>query len=100
MLRNDYGELTKIIHQCEDELKQGLSDGERSRQVSGADTEAETRELKQWLTAQKGALSRIDALQEQIGKYREKLLASQGDHSKENLSTDFETSKNETNGTN
>merc|ERR1711881_720779 len=92
-LRTDYSELTKIMHQCEAELKLGLNSGvqtpnpanvsgdnfhtTRSRPLSGRPDDSHKKELQTWLIAQKGALGRIDALQSQITAYRQKLVESQ-----------------------
>jgi len=101
-LRVDYGELTKVVHKCELELKQGLesafnqpphdtSDVASSTVVGGSTTivpseneasacDEEHRQMQQWLVAQKGALGRIDALQEQIGAYRARLVENHNEH--------------------
>merc|ERR1712110_114359 len=53
---------------------------EQSEEHTLQSREDEQRQMQAWLVAQKGALGRIDALQEQIGAYRQKLVNNQKEH--------------------
>lgn len=72
ILKVDYSELTKVIHQCENELKHStnLSNGDS---ISKVNFQGSNSEVSTWLKAQKLAIDRINLLENQISNYRKKL---------------------------